>query len=220
VRREGDLRVRGTGGRWRRAPGVLVAADAPHEVDAAGGLVVVLFVEPESDDGARMRAALAGPLTLLDAERREALFRPLGGAPFTRAAAARWMSDALALLSGGASAPRAVHPRVRRVLRHLRDLPPGADTSLDALAVVAGLSPGRLMHAFTESVGVPLRRYLMWLRLQRAGGAIAAGRPIGEAAHLAGFADAAHLTRTFRRMFGVAPAAARDRSQIVQDGAR
>lgn len=220
VRREGELRVRGRAGRWRRAPGVLVAYDAPHEVDATGGTVVVLFVEPESEEGGRIRAALSGRLTLVDEARRAELFRPLGDAPLTAAVASSWMSGAIALLSGGAIVARPLHPRVRKLLRHLRALPPGADTSLEGLAAVAGLSPGRLMHAFTESVGVPLRPYLLWLRLQRAGGAIASGTPIGEAAHLAGFADAAHLTRTFRRMFGVAPTSARDRSQIVQADAR
>ena len=31
------------------------------------------------------------------------------------------------------------------------------------------------------------------------------GASLTEAAHLAGFADSAHLSRTFRAMFGVAP---------------
>jgi AraC-like DNA-binding protein len=33
----------------------------------------------------------------------------------------------------------------------------------------------------------------------------AAGGSLTDAAHEAGFADSAHLSRTFRRMFGVAP---------------
>ena len=42
------------------------------------------------------------------------------------------------------------------------------DLSLKTLAGIAGLSPSRFMHAFTESVGVPVRPYILWLRLQRA----------------------------------------------------
>jgi AraC-like DNA-binding protein len=61
------------------------------------------------------------------------------------------------------------------------------------------------MHAFTESVGVPLRPYILWLRLQRAACDLIHGATATEAAHSAGFSDAAHLTRTFRRMFGVTP---------------
>jgi AraC-like DNA-binding protein len=61
------------------------------------------------------------------------------------------------------------------------------------------------MHAFTESVGVPLRPYILWLRLQRAACDLIHGVTATEAAHTAGFSDAAHLTRTFRRMLGVTP---------------
>ena len=58
------------------------------------------------------------------------------------------------------------------------------------------------MHVFTESIGIPLRPYLSWLRVQRAAMAIVNGSLLGEAAHTAGFADASHMTRTFKRMLG------------------
>jgi AraC-like DNA-binding protein len=61
------------------------------------------------------------------------------------------------------------------------------------------------MHAFTESVGVPVRPYILWLRLQRAACDLKDGASVTSAAHRAGFSDAAHLTRTFRRMLGVTP---------------
>jgi transcriptional regulator GlxA family with amidase domain len=61
------------------------------------------------------------------------------------------------------------------------------------------------MHVFTTSIGIPLRPYLAWLRVQRAAMVIVNGASMGEAAHAAGFADAAHMTRTFTRMLGVAP---------------
>jgi len=116
------------------------------------------------------------------------------------------------------SRPRRMHPRVRRVLLYLRrqDLDRPA-TSLARLAQVADLSPSRLMHIFTESLGIPLRPYLLWLRVQRAAGALAAGHTITEAAHLADFADAPHLTRTFRRMFGVTPCELIRRGPLADD---
>ena len=52
---------------------------------------------------------------------------------------------------------------------------------------------------------LPVRPYLAWLRLQRAAAAIVAGTPLATAALDAGFADAAHMSRTFRRMLGMAP---------------
>src|SRR5262245_34706147 len=89
------------------------------------------------------------------------------------------------------SRQRILHPRVQRVLRYLRqhDLE-RRQMSLAWLARVAGLSPSRLMHVFTESVGVPLRPYLLSLRIERAVEALAAGHTVTEAAHVAGFADA------------------------------
>jgi AraC-like DNA-binding protein len=42
--------------------------------------------------------------------------------------------------------------------------------------------------------------------------AIVAGEPLGRAAVLTGFADAAHMTRAFRRMFGMTPSSLRPRT--------
>ena len=100
----------------------------------------------------------------------------------------------------------AIHPGVRRVLRHLHEPRAELDNvSLKTLAGIASLSPSRFMHAFTESVGVPVRPYLLWLRLQRAACDLMDGTSVTNAAHRAGFSDAAHLTRTFRRMLGATP---------------
>ncbi|HJZ76900.1 MAG TPA: helix-turn-helix transcriptional regulator [Vicinamibacterales bacterium] len=104
------------------------------------------------------------------------------------------------------SPSRQVHPRVHHVLRHIRlhDLE-RSQISLVRLAEVAGLSPSRLMHVFTESLGMPLRAYVLGLRAQRAMDEMAHGRSVTEAAHIAGFADAPHLTRTLRRTVGMTP---------------
>jgi AraC-like DNA-binding protein len=145
---------------------------------------------------------------LLTAREREQLV-DLTPAQLMREDGVAWAQRTAAVLgassSPGAPSAAPVHPRVRRALRHLQGLPPEGDQSLEALARVAGLSEGRFMHAFTESVGIPLRPYLAWLKLQRAAAAIVTGSSLVEAAHGAGFSDAAHMTRSFRRMFGVKP---------------
>jgi AraC-like DNA-binding protein len=43
------------------------------------------------------------------------------------------------------------------------------------------------MHLFTESLGVPLRPYILWLRVQRAACDLMAGATISRAVHSAGF---------------------------------
>jgi AraC-like DNA-binding protein len=62
-----------------------------------------------------------------------------------------------------------------------------------------------------EETGLPFRTYVLWLRLIRAADAHAGGLSLTEAAQDAGFADSAHLSRTFKRMFGI-PAAALEMS--------
>jgi AraC-like DNA-binding protein len=207
------------GGRPGRAGAIITAPDAPHAVDARGTRALIVFVVPESEAGDRLLAGRGrGSLELFrhaDADRLRAMLSPEGSTLADPEAA---VARALSLGGEPVSPPLGRHPGVRRVLRHLRQAPPETETSLAGLAQIAGLSPGRFMHAFTQTVGIPLRPYLRWLKLERAVSALAAGASLGDAAYGAGFADAAHMSRTVRRMFGVTPSDLRRRSQSVQDG--
>jgi AraC-like DNA-binding protein len=191
--------------------------DVPHAIDARGLEVVLLFIEPESEIGARLRAGLKErPVHEFSLSEERTLRDGLPSAgSLDSSTVDAWMRRALAASPQHSAPP--MHPRVRRVIRRLRtgELP-FEKLSLERLAEVAGLSPSRFMHAFTESIGVPVRPYLLWLRLQLAAGEIASGARIGEAAHRAGFSDAAHLSRTFRRMFGTPASALVRRGQFVQ----
>jgi len=208
---DGELRVRAGAGRWQRAAGVVTAPDVAHAIDATGAEVLLVFLDPESDAGAALRARIDGPLRTLTARERDALIDGADPMTLMTEGGAAWTARAIAILGGdtAAAAPRRVHPRVRAVLRRLRAMPSDADTSLEALAAAVSLSPGRLMHAFTASIGIPLRPYVAWLKLQRAAAGIVTGLPLGDAAHAAGFADAAHMSRTFRTMLGMPPSALR-----------
>jgi AraC-like DNA-binding protein len=81
--------------------------------------------------------------------------------------------------------------------------------TLTAVARAVHLSPDRFRHLFIEETGIALRPYVLWLRLERALAAYIAGRTLTEAAYAGGFADSAHLSRTFKRMFGISPASVR-----------
>jgi AraC-like DNA-binding protein len=213
---DGELRVRSDGEtRWRRGAGVLTAPDVKHEIDGRGVDVLLVFIDPESDVGEAFLPLLSErPIRVVDAKARDALVAGADPMTIMRAGGVEWTRRAVDVLGG--TMPRArrpVHPRVRRLIALLRTLPPdGDETSLEALAARVGLSPSRLMHAFTESIGVPLRPYLAWLRLQRAAAAIVSGAALADAAHAAGFADAAHMTRTMKRMLGLAPSELRART--------
>lgn len=87
--------------------------------------------------------------------------------------------------------------------------------SLAALAETYGLSRYQLLRAFRTTMGVPPYAWLAQHRVHRARALLDAGRRPAEVAGAVGFADQAHLTRWFRRVLGVTPAAYRN---SVQDG--
>jgi AraC-like DNA-binding protein len=209
---DGELRVRTSHrGRWTTAAGVLTAPDIPHAIDARGVDQVIIFFDPESEAGAALRPVLPGPLRFTSSAERSELVRGVDDADsFARADAHEWVRRAATTLGLTLRESRPVlHSVVRKLLARLRTSGLDDDMSLEGLAEAVGLSPSRLMHVFTESVGIPLRPYLAWLRVQRSACAILAGASLTDAAHVAGFADAAHMSRTFNRKLGFPPSALR-----------
>jgi AraC-like DNA-binding protein len=178
-----------------------VRPDAVHEVDARGSTVLIGFIDAESETGAALSERIEGDIAYLPA-REVKRWRALLGPTPNEECAERWLTGCLLHRKRSV----AIHPGVQRVLRHLRNQRAAMnDVSLKTLACIAGLSRSRFMHVFTESVGVPVRPYILWLRLQRAACDLMAGASVTSAAYRAGFSDAAHLTRTFRRMLGATP---------------
>jgi len=86
-----------------------------------------------------------------------------------------------------------------------RDPRPGA---IERAALVVGLSSPRLRTLARMQLRLPLSKWLLWRKLERAGRAIMLGESLAQAALAGGFADQAHMARTMRRMFGVRPSEA------------
>ena len=198
----GTLMIRGgSKDPWMKCGAALVRPDAAHEVDARDTTVLIGFVDSESELGAALTKGIKGGISCIS-DTRVARWRAAIGTPPTEARIDRWVRTQLLHRRH----PVKIHPAVRVVLKHLRErLGISNDLSLKTLAAISGLSQSRFMHVFTESTGVPLRPYVLWLRLQRACCDLMAGVSVTAAAHSAGFSDAAHLTRTFRRMLGMTP---------------
>jgi len=204
---DGEVRIRTARQRkWSSAPGVLTAPDSAHVLDAQGAELLLVFLDPESVSGSPFRDVLSGPVRLISDAERNALTRDVVPRTILRSGATAWAGQAAEILGLPApAAARSVHPRVRALLSLLRNRGINDATSLEVLAAAVGLSPSRLMHVFTSSVGIALRPYLAWLRVQRAAIEIVSGNSLTEAAFTAGFSDAAHMSRTFRRMLGIPP---------------
>jgi AraC-like DNA-binding protein len=196
--------------RWTTCGAVIVRSDAWHEVDARRTDVMIAFVDAESDLGAALVARTESHVAPVRggtvAEWRAQLGEP---ASLTPALVELWVTQTLLC----DYRPPSIDHRVKRALRALPEkLAKTEAVSLHAVAGSVGLSPSRFLHLFTTSVGVPLRPYVLWLRLQCGARELARGKSVADAAYAAGFSDAAHFSRTFRRMIGATP------SQVVRRG--
>lgn len=98
-----------------------------------------------------------------------------------------------------------IDPRIQAVMKLLREKYLSEKLSIAEIAHHACLSESRLIHLFTKQVGIPLRRYVLWLRLSTGIRLAVQGKSLTEAAHSAGFADSAHFSRTCRSMYGISP---------------
>ncbi len=72
---------------------------------------------------------------------------------------------------------------------------------------ITGLDRFALARHFRAAFATSPHRFLLMRRLQQAKAMIGAGEPIAEVAAATGFADQSHLTRHFKKAFGMAPGA-------------
>jgi len=91
--------------------------------------------------------------------------------------------------------------------------------SLSEIAAAARLPPYRLYRAFERSTGMTPHHYQRQARIRFAVKLIRLGRPLADIAAAAGFADQAHLTRSFHRRMGVTPGAYRAARLAAQSSA-
>jgi AraC family transcriptional regulator len=202
------LRVQfGRKSEWQPCAAALVPSRGTHSIDVSDcTFTAVLFIEPETPEGKALAERLQGRLELLECD--------AVALAATRLQAA-WRVDqsyeavqAVCMdLVRQVSRTTARAPSDARVLAAIDYIRQRVDepVSLAEVARVASLSPGRFRHLFVEETGMPLRTYVLWRRLLHVWTLLTQGETLSGAAHAAGFADSAHLSRTARTMFGLPP---------------
>ena len=189
------------------AGGVIVRQDAEHSYNGKGASAVMLFVDPESNEGVWLRTALTEDITLVPDARITAcasVLRTFSEKPLESMEISDVIRHCVSSLCAGAPPSRRFDERVTKVLTAIRESD-DLRMSVEDAAAMAFLSPSRFAHLFKQQVGLPFRRYMLWRKLTRAMLAIAREPTIAAAAHASDFSDAAHLTRTFYQMFGIPP---------------
>ena len=221
---EGNGTIRVRGGDQRAAAGMLLAI-APNEVHSAepfrgtgwtyrsicpsatllahafdGSVPGFSFGQPVIDDatlarevGAAHQALSSGPTTFETEVRVVELVRR----------AVRRHASVRSEAPSGIAPAREITARVGGLMEarlagplHLADI-----------ARECGVSPFQLIRAFHAVFGVPPHAYLMQVRLRRARAMLVRGESITTAAFACGFVDQSHLTRVFKRYYGMTPGA-------------
>lgn len=192
--------------------------DVDHKVESGCPSTILAYVDPETLWGRRLRR-------IVPASARAHAWRTSGRPltdltelepPRTWPVAAAVRDQMIDRVTGEEVRPVPLHPALLAARRWLASQLDGGDVSLGSAAAVAHLSESRLSHLLAEQLGLGWRPLVLWLRLQRAAAELGAGASLARAATAAGFADGAHLTRTFRRMFGLAPSEVADVATFVR----
>lgn len=176
----------------------LVDANVNHTVDCHGEHVATLYWEIDScaAAGVRQRYLSSDSVVFDIAEKQVRLMR----------SEATLLSGEFGGLFGGRAARSLVGQdgRVLECIQRLQSCEPGLLRQTN-LADEMGLSPSRLTHLFKQYTGVPLQRYRQWQQLNGFMRDVHRSRDITSSALNAGFYDSAHLSNTYKKIFGISP---------------
>jgi AraC-like DNA-binding protein len=197
----------------------LIPPDVPHKIDDCNDAQAVIYLEPESIMGQRLKQFYKNKkIEKLKFNSIEPFIKELhrfSEKIHSCHEAGLLLRAILEALSGEDLLFNELDDRIKEVIgicKTARD----KKISTKVLAERVGLSEGRLIHLFKDQVGIPIRRYLLWARLSDALMHLSKGGSFTEAAHQAGFSDSAHLSRTYRNMYGNSLNNLVRKSQFVQ----
>ena len=182
---------------------VMIDANVAHRL--VGDDTVTLLIEPESHAAETLRTTLLAGTTAIinfDIDTRDLTAEGILQALLPDQCTERHLDD-----------------RVAGILDWFDTMQEREDwreISLEAALRRVHLSESRFLHLFKEETGIPWRRALVWRRAQVAIQLAARGKSLTEAAHAAGYADSAHLSRQFKSLFGLPPSVVLAISQFIQ----
>lgn len=99
-----------------------------------------------------------------------------------------------------------ISPReIANVMEFLEHTEEPEKLGIDELASIAGFSPYHFIRTFKKTVGMTPYAYASQLRVIRARNLLLKGESLSDTAMQSGFSDQAHMTRQFKKIFGVTP---------------
>jgi AraC-like DNA-binding protein len=189
---------------FRRCRSVLVEPGQLHLLRTDGRECAFLYVDALSHDLDILRSACGdiGERASFDLWAEDKLIALLANMERSEQgwdAVSGALTDMLGLMRR-ARPDRRIYLAVQSLARN-----PGDDNTAASLAEEAGMSSSYFQHKFKLETGVPFRRFRNWIRLRAVLKEASLGAALTVAAQDAGYASSAHLSVTFKEMFGMPP---------------
>jgi AraC-like DNA-binding protein len=198
----------------------LIKPGLPHKILAAETPAFFLWIEPESRLGHQLLrlpsncipnrlaieqiTVMTTPDKLRSCEQAKFLFHQL-------------ISYVLPTYFETNGSSTTLDDRVVRVIDYIKEERTFSRTaSITQLAERVHLSSSRLRHIFNQHMDISLKQYILWHRLLNSLEIVLKTDSLTQAAYESGFADAAHMSRTFHQTFGLKPSQVLKNSQFIQ----
>ena len=199
-----ELQSKSQGNKMFKA--VLIDSDMQHECITLNDTMLILNIAPESTIGKNLKKLYLSDTGFksIDNKVTSSFIEAL-----TNALRDEIDENSIVLITeeylykiSKAEVPLPIDDRINTVLEFLAKHDQGI-IKIKEIAAKVFMSESRLIHLFTKQIGIPIRKYLLWLRLVKAIQKSFQNNNITQAALDAGFSDAPHFNKTLKRMFGL-----------------
>ena len=190
--RSGFLNISTGSQQFTNIQAAIIASNTPHGFDCLNGECLIYFIDPTTKLGEYLTDYYH-----LDVEKVVVL----GNDEIDR-----YKNDGEYLLPDfTGSHPKKISERTAQCLETIESHITEEELSVGQLAQKLFVSESRLAHLFKEEMGISIRQYILWKKMELAAMKAIEGHSLTKSAHLAGFSDSSHFIKVFRKMFGVKP---------------
>lgn len=200
---------------------VVMAPNVSHGTDSENQSYIAVLIDPDHALYCYLHPLLNGeaicslPASCLDSFHPQ--FQQLIAGHLSLVEAQQLLINVLCALSPNKLPQLPWDTRILQACTYIKQLVPQQIPTVAQVALQVGLSESRLMHLFSQQLGISMRRYILWLRICYAIKLWVAGHNLIDVALEAGFADQAHYTRTLRSMVDFAPSMLKEKAIFMSN---
>ena len=214
------FKMRINNGDWKLVTSLIIDSDQSHQCSAERSRIIFISIDPETSLAQRLKEKYFKNISLEIPviERVQSLIDGIKiclNEPENISKLKSVILRFLDQITFSESSNATIDDRIQKAISIIKNSL-NKKITLKFLSENVFLSQSRLVHLFKEQTGIPVRKYILWSRLNLAAQKIINEKNFTTAAIEAGFSDLAHFSRTFTRMFGMSPSTILKNSQNIQ----